>query len=268
MKNLVFVLLTGLVAIGLIGCSNNNWQEEAAERDSISEEMHRQIAEIESEISDSSESNVASQNSFSEQVLEEARKCYNLTVDYINGELSFQNAKEQIEGIIEEYKDTNILDIPEFNRIPVFFNANTDEPENEYLYNGITELQKYLYPEEQQLSQPEIESGKVLYSDGEISIAYSGTVQYEYTYSSDGLDVPKAAIVFSVTNKTGENLTLTFSDLHVNGIDSEYTTSYSVASSKDNSVEVRFDALPETVENIHANGFIMFDDYTTSDFKF
>lgn len=268
MKNLVFVLLTGLVAIGLIGCSNNNWQEEAAERDSISEEMHRQIAEIESEISDSSESNVASQNSFSEQVLEAARKCYNLTVDYINGELSFQNAKEQIEGIIEEYKDTNILDIPEFNRIPVFFNANTDEPENEYLYNGITELQKYLYPEEQQLSQPEIESGKVLYSDGEISIAYSGTVQYECTYSSDGLDVPKAAIVFSVTNKTGENLTLTFSDLHVNGIDSEYTTSYSVASSKDNSAEVRFDALPETVENIHANGFIMFDDYTTSDFKF
>ena len=79
---------------------------------------------------------------FLEQVLEAARKCYNLTVDYINGALSFQNAKEQIEGIIEEYKDTNILDIPEFNRIPIFFNANTDEPENEYLYNGIAELQK------------------------------------------------------------------------------------------------------------------------------
>ena len=65
MKNFVFILLAGLMTIGLIGCSNNNWQEEAAERDKISEEMHRQIAEIENEISDSSESNVASQNSFS-----------------------------------------------------------------------------------------------------------------------------------------------------------------------------------------------------------
>ena len=122
---------------------------------------------------------------------------------------------------------------------------------------------------DEELSQRrDLNIGDTLYSDNKISIVYNGVVEYETVYAADNLDVPKSAIVFSVVNKTGQNLTIGFFDLHVNGVDSGHITSHSISANQENLVEVRFDELPEVVEDIHASGNIMFDDYSTSDFKF
>ena len=114
----------------------------------------------------------------------------------------------------------------------------------------------------------ELTIGRTLYDDDKISIVYKGTTEYEIIHAPDNLDVPKAAIIFSVINKTGKSLTLTFSDFRVNGINSGYVTSHSISSNENNSVEVRFDDLPKLLENIHSSGSIMFDDYSTFDLKF
>lgn len=110
--------------------------------------------------------------------------------------------------------------------------------------------------------------GDCLYEDRKISISYSGSVKYETVYAPDGLNMPKAAIVFSVSNATGESLAIVFNNLYVNNESSGYTVSHSLLPGENDDVEIRFDALPDHVGTIHADGFIMFDDYETSDFKF
>lgn len=268
MKKLIVYMFVGLILVGLVGCSGNDYTENTVEIGKDNEEMNNQIAETDGNAEISTLQGSNDENRFSSQVIEAAKECYNLTLDYTNGVLAFSDAKAKVENIIEEYKNTNLSDIPEFNRIVIFFNANTDEPGNEYLYNGLIELQKFLYPNEKSLPNYTILEGAELYDDRNIAIAYKGMVEYETVYAADNLDVPKSAIVFSVVNKTGQNLTIGFFDLHVNGVDSGHITSHSISANQENLVEVRFDELPEVVEDIHASGNIMFDDYSTSDFKF
>lgn len=276
MKKLVSFVLAGLIVVSLSGCADRVSQTENDERDSISEDMHQQsdtLVKVKDELS-----NVFPDLIFSEIKSDKAKVLQMLsllTADQITDEVVVKSTTlgEEIAFVSAQewfdydyvYVDIAVIGIGKISSIELDCSTGDVKTATWGSNSGAIagNRQDNIYGDD-----GKIIVGDTLYSDAIISIEYNGTTQYETIADPGNIDMPKAAVVFIVTNQTDKNLTLTFKDLHVNGVDSGYVSSHSIPSNTMSLVDVRFDELPEVVENIHASGNIMFDDYSTSDFKF
>lgn len=95
MKKLIVYMFVGLILVGLVGCSGNDYKESTIERGKDSEKTNNQIAETDGNARIPILQGSNDENSFSSQVIEAAKECYNLTLDYTNGVLAFFGCKSK-----------------------------------------------------------------------------------------------------------------------------------------------------------------------------
>lgn len=106
-----------------------------------------------------------------ENDLKVAKEYYNKILSYINGDISFEEAYQQSERIIESSNSEHVVEVEGISGIRIFFELGIDNPQDELLLAAMDVLALSLNPSEYEPISPESTSNPT-FTEGKNDVSY------------------------------------------------------------------------------------------------